>query len=92
MGLRSAEPQPATQPSPTVREWLRPGGRFVFDVHGRRSLRDRDEAVVYSHFDTALISAELEDSGLVVESLHGDLTGREAVVDPREFCVVAMTR
>ncbi len=44
------------------------------------------------HFDTASTTAELEDSGLAVESLHGDMAGAEYVVDPREFCVVAVTR
>lgn len=31
-----------------VHTWLRPGGRFVFDVYGLQSLRDRDEGVIYS--------------------------------------------
>ncbi|MEO1062048.1 MAG: methyltransferase domain-containing protein [Actinomycetota bacterium] len=30
-----------------VRTWLRPDGRFVFDVYGLRSLRDRGEGTVY---------------------------------------------
>ncbi len=30
-----------------IREWLRPGGRFVFDVYGMRSLDDRTETVTY---------------------------------------------
>lgn len=30
-----------------VHGWLRPTGRFVFDVHGLQSLRDRHDAVIY---------------------------------------------
>ncbi|MGI9622295.1 MAG: class I SAM-dependent methyltransferase, partial [Acidimicrobiales bacterium] len=31
-----------------IRSWLRAGGRFVFDVYGMESLRDRGETVTYS--------------------------------------------
>lgn len=31
-----------------IRSWLRAGGRFVFDVHGMRWLRERTESITYA--------------------------------------------
>lgn len=123
-----------------IKSLLRPNGRFVFDVYGLRSLRDRQEVAIYSpslmdgfwsaapyhgflhtfvyehegvildkyeiiepnrsrtiynwlqHFDTAAIEHELDDCGLGIEAVLGDLAGSDLDPDPFEFCVVATTR
>ena len=40
-------------------------------------------------FDVRTLGLELETSGLVVDSVYGDLTGADLDPHPREFCVVA---
>ena len=70
-----------------VRSWLRPGGRFVFDVHGTTSLRERDESVTYA--------PNLMDGFWSPDPYHGFLTTfvyRDASVTLDKYDIIEARR